>query len=377
MALAGAGSVAWSQAADVPEAAVVPMGLVDARRDFGAVADGKTDDTKALQRAIDAASEASGGVFLAPGVYVTRELRVRSGVALIGVPAWNYSGPGGTVLRLASADASCLLNLTEARGATIDGLALDGRSLGQNVHGMATIRTEYGKHEDAFRMERCQVVRFSGDGLHLAKAWCFSVRQCMLAFNGGDGLNLSGWDGFLLDNWFSGNKRAGFGARAENASITFTANRVEWNGEENMVSVGGDGYQITGNFFDRAGACALALRKGHGPCKQFTITGNFFKRSGKYANADSHNSAQLLLEEARGVTCTGNNFECGRDDGGTGVWSPSYGIVYSGLVDCVVTNNAMHEGALRTLLMDAGGAAENAVVRDNPGRIFQLDRSHK
>jgi hypothetical protein len=95
----------------------------------------------------------------------------------------------------------------------------------------------------------------------------------MLAFNGGDGLNLRGWDGFILDNWFSGNKRAGFAARFENASITFTANRVEWNHEENMVVAGGDGYQITGNFFDRAGTCGLALRKGSRPCKQFTITG--------------------------------------------------------------------------------------------------------
>jgi len=373
MALTGAASAAWSQAADLSSQAVAPQGFVDVRQ-FGAVADGKADDTAALQRAIDAAGKKSGGVFLPPGVYLARELKLRAGVALVGVPGWNYSSPGGSVLRLASADASCLLNLTDARGATVDGLALDGRSLGQNVHGMFTNRTEFGKHEDAFRIERCQVTRFSGDGLNLSKAWCFSVRHCMLAFNGGDGLNLRGWDGFILDNWFSGNKRAGFGARFENASLTFTSNRVEWNHEENMVVVGGDGYQITGNFFDRAGTCGLALRKGSRPCKQFTITGNFFKRSGKFANPGSHDSAQILLEQAHGVTCTGNNFECGRDDGGTGVWSPSYGIVYTGLVDCVVTNNAMNEGALRTLLLDAGGTADGAIVRDNPGRVFRLDQ---
>jgi hypothetical protein len=36
---------------------------------------------------------------------------------------------------------------------------------------------------------------------------------------------------------------------------------------------------------------------------------------------------------------------------GTGVWSWSYGIFYSGLVDCVVTNNAMNEGALQMALL--------------------------
>ena len=144
----------------------------------------------------------------------------------------------------------------------------------------------------------------------------------MLAFNHGDGLNLHGWDGFLSDNWFSGNQRAGFGARDVNASITFTGNRVEWNGEENLLITGGDGYQITGNFFDRAGTCGIALRKGHRRCFQMTITGNYFKRSGKRADAASFDSAHILMEGAEGVTCVGNNLHAGRDDGGQGCGAP-------------------------------------------------------
>ena len=30
-----------------------------------------------------------------------------------------------------------------------------------------------------FRIERCQVVHFSGDGASLSHAWCFSVRHSM------------------------------------------------------------------------------------------------------------------------------------------------------------------------------------------------------
>src|ERR1700678_629156 len=224
------------------------------------------------------------------------ELHVRAGIAVIGVAAWNYSGPGGSVLRLAKGDSTCLLNMTDARGSSVEGLALDGRNLGANVHGIFLNRTAFAKHEDGFRIERCQVARFSGDGANLACAWCFSVRHCMLAFNKGDGLNLRGWDGFIIDNWFSGNGRAGFAARQENASITFTANRVEWNGEENMLITGGDGYQITGNFFDRAGTVGIALRKSNRGCVQITITGNFIKRSGKLAAADSHDSSQIFMD---------------------------------------------------------------------------------
>lgn len=370
-AMFGGASLLFSGAAQASADAPEKRGFFDAR-EFGATGDGKTDDTRALQRALDAAAEVSGAVFVPPGIYVTHELRVSAGVALVGIPAWNYNGPGGSVLRLASGDSTCLLNLTDGRGATIEGLALDGGGLGRNVHGIFVDRTEWGKHEDGFRIDGCQVTRFSGDGASLMCVWCFSVRHSMFAYNQGDGLNLRGWDGFLLDNWFSGNGRTGFAGRRENASITFTGNRIEWNHEENMLVTVGDAYQITGNFFDRAGTCGLALRGDRAPCTQMTITGNFFKRSGKLANPESQESAQIVLDRASGVTCVANNMEAGRDDGNVGIFSPSYGIVYKGLEDCVISNNVLHDGALRQLLRDLGGHGHGVVVRDNPGRIMAV-----
>ena len=349
--------------------------MLDARA-LGATGDGKTDDTAALQKALDAAGAAGGAVFLPPGIYLTHELHMRPGTALVGIPAWNYSHGGGSVLKLAGPQSSCLLNLTDARGATIDGLALDGGDLGSSIHGILTNRTKWGEHEDGFRIERCQVTRFTGDGMHLDCVWCFSVRHCECIGNRGDGMSMRGWDGFILDNWFSGNQGAGFAARQENASMTFTGNRIEWNGKENFVIAGGDGYQITGNFFDRAGTCGIALRKGNhgrGPT-QITITGNFFKRSGKVANPDSYDSSQIYMEGATGVTCVGNSIWSGRDDGGEGVWSPSYGIVYQGLENCVIRNNTLHDGALRQLMVDLGGHGEGVSVGENPGRLFVVPK---
>jgi len=369
-ALLGGASLLFGAAASASPAASSSQPLLDATT-VGAIGDGKTDSTAALQQALDTAAKTSSAVFLPPGVYLTRELHIPAGVALIGIPAWNYSGPGGSVLRLADANSTCLLNLADARGATIDGLALDGRNLGKNVHGLFTNRTVFAKHEDGFRIERCQVLNFTGDGACLLCVWCFSIRHCMFGFNQGDGLSVHGWDGFILDNWFSGNSRAGFAARLDNAAITFTGNRIEWNHEENMLIVGGNGYQITGNFFDRAGTCGIALRTGRVPCSQMTITGNYFRRSGKFADPASNDSAQILFDSARGVTCIGNNFDAGRDDGGQGTYTPSYGIVYKGLENCVITNNVLHLGALRQLLLDLGGHGEGAIIRDNPGSLYQ------
>ncbi|HWG22423.1 MAG TPA: right-handed parallel beta-helix repeat-containing protein [Terracidiphilus sp.] len=365
----GASSLLFTPAGLAAQGPGEGRSFIDARQ-FGAAGDGKTNDTAALQRALDAIGHTSGALFLPPGIYLTGELRVPADVAMIGLPGWNYSGPGGSVLQLADTNATCVLNLTDARGATIQGLALDGLHLGAGIHGIATKRANWGPHEDGFRIEGCQIVRFSGDGVHLECAWCFSVRHCMMGYNAGDGLSLRGWDGFLIDNWFSGNKRAGYAARQENASVTFTANRIEWNGEENMVVTGGDGYQITGNFFDRAGTVGIALRKGRVPCTQVTITGNFIKRSGKLSDAASHDSAQILLEECEGVTCIGNSLQAGRDDGGSGVWSPAYGIIHRSLRNCVIKDNVLHDGAIKQLMLDLGAGTEGVAIADNPGRLF-------
>jgi len=339
-------------------------------RQFGAKGDAKSDDTKALQSAIDAAAERGGSVLIPPGIYLSAELQLRPKVGLIGIPAWDYRGGGGSVLRLMDENARCLLNITAAFGCTVDGLSLEGRKLGKSVHGILLDKPTYMR-EDTFRIERSQITNFSGDGVRLQRAWCFTIRQCMIAYSGGDGISLRGWDGFLMDNWFSGNRGAGFAAREENASCTFTGNRIEWN-REGLLIAGGDSYNITGNFFDRAGTCGLALlQREQRPCELVTVSGNIFRRSGKSAHADSHDSAQIRLDGGRGITCCANTMQAGRDDDGRGVWSPSYGVIYKGLEQCVISQNVLHKGAIKELLVDLGGHGEGVVVKDNPGSLFK------
>ncbi len=349
-----------------PGAAQTPADKVYSVRRFGAKGDGRSDDTKAIQSAIDAAASLGGAVDVPPGIYLSGELYMRPHVALTGVPAWDYEHGFGSVIRLADSRAGSLLNITGAFGATVNGLSLDGGHLGAGIHGVWLNKPDYGKQEDTFRIERSQVANFSGDGVRLTRAWCFSIRHSMIAYNAGDGVSLRGWDGFFLDNWLSGNRGAGFAAREENASCTFTGNRIEWN-REGMLVMKGNGYNITGNFLDRAGTSGLALIGA----EQMTITGNFVKRSGKSAKPGTHESSQIRLNGARGVTCCGNNLQAGRDDGSKGNWSPSFGIVYQGLRNCVIANNVLHDGALEQLMLDLGGHGEGAVVKDNPGCLAE------
>jgi len=363
MALGGGSGVAYAAEAEAPGP------WIDVRS-FGAKGDGKSDDTKAFQSALDAAGERGGAVFVRPGNYMSSELQLRRHTALVGSPSWGYGSPGGSVLRLLNDKASCLLNITGGNGVTIEGLSLEGGQLGQGIHGIFLNKTEQGREEDAFRIERCRVSRFSGCGVRLEKAWCYSIRHSMIGPNGADGVYVQGTDGFYLDNWMSGNRGVGLWLIGD--STTVTANRIEWNRRGNIL-MNMQETNVTGNYLDRSGTCGLRLvANPKWPNQNLTISGNVIYRSGKLAALDSYDSSHVWLESAQGVTFVGNVLRVERDDNKRGNWSPSYGIICKTLENCVVRDNVMHDGALKQLVLDLGEHGGGFTMGDNPGRLFKV-----
>ena len=345
--------------------------------EFGAVGDGRSDNTAALQRAIDAAAAAQGTLWIPPGVYCTGTLRWRPHVGMRGEPTWSFGDFGGSILRLNDAAASCLLDLTGAIGATLDGVCLDGGGLGSGVHGVLVAKPDYGKTEDTPRIERCRISRFSGDGVHLQRIWCFSIRHSMISHNAGHGVWVRGWDGFLLDNWLSLNNGAGYAAFEENLSITLTGNRIEWNRGGGIVSRGGGHYNVTGNSIDRSGGPGIWFAPRLNTfCSVVAITGNVVYRSGRpeWCPADdAYASCHIRLEGCRGLTCCGNTMNASMDDRGQGLLSPRFGMVLDGLRDCVVKDNTLYHACAERLVVDRGGHNEGTVIRDNTGTVFDAD----
>jgi parallel beta-helix repeat protein len=346
-------------------------------RDFGAKGNGKSDDTKAIQKALNAAGKTEGTVYVPAGVYLCGELQVPAGVGMHGHPTWSWRQSHGAILRLKDSSAACLLNLNGAFGATIYGLCLQG--LGPKtekpIHGIMVDKPDYGTQEDTPRIDACRVENFSGDGIRLERIWCFMVRHSQSYHNAGCGLRVRGWDGFVLDNWLSGNGQAGYGAYDQSASNTLTGNRIEWNRQGGIVIRNGSTYNITGNYIDRAGRCGIALLPDKEKyCHTLTLTGNVIYRSGKpdWGKGDEFDSAHVRFEGVRGMVFSGNAMTAGPDDGLKGQWSPDYGIVLRGLENSIIKDNVMHQGAMKELVVDRGGHGPNVVVKDNVGSLKKL-----
>ncbi len=344
--------------------------------EFGAKGDGVTDDTSAIRKAMEKAALTNGAVFIPEGRYLCSELKVPEGIGLHGLPAWSYRKGMGTVLVYKGGGKS-LINLTGAYGAYLYGLCLNGNDVQGGAHGILIEKPDYGQQEDTPRIDTCRIERFTGDGIRLERIWCFVVRHSHCFVNKGCGLRVRGWDGFILDNWFSGNGEAGYASYDENASNTITGNRIEWNQAGGIIIKGGSHYNITGNYIDRSGRCGIALLAGpeNRISQTITVTGNVIYRSGKpeWGQGDSFDSSHVRIESAKGVVVVGNALNSGRDDEGKGKYSPDYGIVVRNLENCIIKDNVQQNGALKELIKDLGGHGPGVIIKDNVGSLRKIE----
>lgn len=330
-------------------------------RDFGAKGDGRTSDTVAIQSALDAAGRTEGTVYVPSGVYPCHDLRIPPRVTVAAEGQWTYDGKNhGATLLLDSDEARCLVDMTGAKGAKLVGLQLTGRrDAKRTIHGILFDYPEkWSDSEDGIVVDGVKVQYFSGHGLFLNRIWVFSVRRSMFFRNGGSGLALNGWDGFVSDCQFSDNGGHGLGVTQFGATVTFTANRVEWNRKAGLHVDGCDAWNVTGNCFDHNWGPGVEIRG----LAASTFTGNVFRRCGRGGQV------QAAFSGCKGVSFVGNAFRAGQDDFGKGEFSPDTGLVVEGLSDCVFSGNTFHEGYLKTMIEDRGGHGGGFVLKDNVGR---------
>ncbi|MDD2597767.1 MAG: glycosyl hydrolase family 28-related protein [Kiritimatiellae bacterium] len=336
-------------------------------RDYGARGDGKTPDSEAIQKALDAAGTVSGTTYFPAGRYLCHDLKVAAHTTVLAEPQWGYRGDAGAMLILDSEEAECVLNITGAYGVHLRGLFLQGlQDAKKAIHGIFLNNVEkYSPQEDAIVIDDCKVEKFSGHGVNLLRIWLFIIRHSILQRNKGCGVQITGWDGFVTDNQFSGNKSHGFGCEGVGSTVMFTANRVEWNEGCGLYLNRGDTWNVTGNSFDRnwgAGLCAIKMNTT-------AITGNVFRRCGKDSNllAEGEHSCQVRLEECNGLTFVANSCAAGRDDGAKGKYTPQVGFILRKLSYSIISSNTLFRGYMDKMLVDLGDHGKDYIFTNNVG----------
>ncbi|MGQ1787603.1 MULTISPECIES: right-handed parallel beta-helix repeat-containing protein [unclassified Saccharicrinis] len=352
-------------------------------KDFGAKGDGKTDDTPALLMAMEAATKSEGTVYFPQGNYGIHPVTVPGHITLLGYSAWSYANKdkrdpdyiGKTILTALSGDARALLDLGSNRGIRVFGLTLDGKKLGDGMHGV------YARHSECEQnncIEDCRIQHFSGSGIRLERSWVFGVRRCLLMFNGEHGIDLTGgYDGWVIDNQLTANKGFGLFARGTpaegmtkeeikdlkffgTASVMVTANRIEWNKSGGVYLNGSNSMQITGCAIDHNFGPGIKISNG----TAHAVSGNLLRSNGVDAKDD--HCSQIWLENINGASVTGNT-----------IWGwynrkeykfeypyPFYGIIAKNLNGCVISQNAMYHSSSKEGVSDRGGN-ENSIIKDN------------
>jgi len=303
-------------------------------KDFGAIGDGNTDDTGAIQSAIDSAEIDGGIVFVPPGTYLVSPgtgLSMKSNVHLLGAGRGSiFKVPNGANI------TGNLLKVENRSGVVISDLVLDGN------RGEQSGSTNYGLYVAA--SQNCKInsvwtESFAGVGNQVYDSDGVLVTDCTSTgnlFHGFEGEQTRGcvWKG----NRGYGNDRHG---------ILISPGEVEGTGAQGNI--------IIGNSFDDNEQYGIAIGIAAAPGSELLSTGNMI------ANNSVRNNAQygISLYYQDGNVVTGNLIE---GNGFIGIYG--FKTRYNQIIGNRLHNNSQAvNGGYDEILLEGGTSGRAS--RDN------------
>jgi len=332
---------------------------------YGAVGDGITDDTAAIQAAIDAAGY-GGVVYFPPGVYrISYPLDLPRGVTLRGSHSNLMVGPGmvadqwpcylqaaptftsGAMINIVGDDdgdhpaingeqriENLMLDGSQVPTGTLDGIFAKGNV--QNVvmrdvcirqmpnNGIITASNTADEWPYSWRLHSVMVDNCHANGIVFERNTDLTLEDCQV---------IGCWaTGFKLSN---------------SANTIATHCRAEWNGNYGFHITGGWGNwpgsgaaTLTGCSTDRNGWDGVRVdASGNGA---FLIQGLMTRRDGRNGGPGGGGYAGLRLSNTAPVVVNGVTCYVGTDDGGTAGTSPQYGISVVNAKDVLIDNAFLH-----------------------------------
>lgn len=283
------------------------MAILDIKS-YGAVGNGRTDDTRAIRNALTAAA-AGGTVYVPAGTYLTSPLVIRSGVTLFG-DGWKSK------LKLQSGADDYLITLAESRGATCEGstirdLHLDCNGGSQRAGG--GINLAYSSrcvlhHLQVTTPYHAGVMNTAKIGEPGSWPWENTITSCLFslgknsadATNGGYALDLQDAEEcYIAGNSFEFNGRAHILENVVGNNAIVGNTFVE--GEIGIFSNGSRG-RWTNNVFDTVHGHNVRVVGNYN-----TISDNSFFQPGAVVTAGS-SSCIVLDWRATGNSILGNKF---------------------------------------------------------------------
>jgi parallel beta-helix repeat protein len=227
--------------------------------DFGAVGDGITDDTIALQAAITAAY---GAVLYLPGkTYLVSALTIASGISISG------AGYARTTIKLKASANTIPLTISAANNVVLSDLTVDGNKAA-NASGFSCVRTTGAC--DAPEFHRVRFLNAKTDGLSQAGTVSkMVVSGCVAEYCGNDGFSISSATTSLITGNRS-NNNGRFGIVVTSDYNRVVGNTCYSNTSTGIALVGGDYCVATGNScFGNTGhglqfnACTNSIQSGN------------------------------------------------------------------------------------------------------------------
>jgi hypothetical protein len=313
----------------------VAGGSVTSVLEHGAIGDGVTDDTVAIQAALN--SDARTVVFpVTSKYYLSKMLTIPTGKRLVGVgrirkyTVTGYSDFEGTVAIVLKTEAgsNSLLSLQGA-GCYFEGLNFVGnldrsKSLFSGTSVEATANFMY-----------CGAYYFSF-GFGKAGGYVRNSRffNCHSHANNVGFYNLIDSHVYMCE--INANQLDGVRMHTGSGDTAFVGNKVEWNGRFNYQFYQSGNSTINGGVCDRSGDHGIQVTQS-----VLSINGVMLRRNGRVggkAHINHENNTSLLV--------VGCNSVIGADDDGSGTFSPDYFATGTGapsgynlIANCNVTGN--------------------------------------